>query len=48
MDGQPAVIYCGEIVADGTEKEISLEFSGSREKLTTADKIIESIYVVVK
>lgn len=48
VDGQPAVIYCGEIVADGTEKEISLEFSGSRENLTTADKIIESIYVVIK
>ena len=48
VDGQPAVLYAGEIVADGTEKEISLEFSGSRENLTTADKIIESIYVVVK
>ena len=48
VDGQPAVLYCGELVADGTEKEISLEFSGSRENLTTADKIIESIYIVVK
>ena len=48
VDGQPAVLYCGELIADGTEKEISLEFSGSRENLTTADKIIESIYIVVK
>ena len=48
VDGQPAVLYCGELVADGTEKEISLGFSGSRENLTTADKIIESIYIVVK
>ena len=48
MDGQPAVLYAGEMIPDGTEKEIKLEFSGSREKLTTADKIIESIYVVVK
>ncbi|MCI7576894.1 MAG: DUF2271 domain-containing protein [Spirochaetia bacterium] len=48
VDGQPAVLYAGEMIPDGTEKEIKLEFSGSREKLTTADKIIESIYVVVK
>lgn len=48
VDGQPAVLYTGEIIPDGTEKEIKLEFSGSRENLTTADKIIESIYVVVK
>lgn len=48
VDGQPAVLYAGEMIPDGTEKEIKLEFSGSREKLKTADKIIESIYVVVK
>lgn len=48
VDGQPAVLYAGEMIPDGTEKEIKLEFSGSREKLTTADKIIESIYIVVK
>lgn len=48
VDGQLAVLYAGEMIPDGTEKEIKLEFSGSREKLTTADKIIESIYVVVK
>ena len=48
VDGQPAVLYAGEMIPDGTEKEIKLEFSGSRENLTTADKIIESIYVVVK
>lgn len=48
VDGQPAVLYAGEMIPDETEKEIKLEFSGSREKLTTADKIIESIYVVVK
>ena len=48
VDGQPAVLYAGEMIPDGTEKEIKLEFSGSREKLTTADKIIERIYVVVK
>ena len=48
VDGQPAVLYAGEMIPDGTEKEIKLEFSGSREKLTTADKIIESIYVVIK
>ena len=48
VDGQPAVLYAGEMIPDGTEKEIKLEFSESREKLTTADKIIESIYVVVK
>ena len=48
VDGQPAVLFAGEMIPDGTEKEIKLEFSGSREKLTTADKIIESIYVVVK
>lgn len=48
VDGQPAVLYAGEMIPDGTEKEIKLEFSGSRESLTTADKIIESIYVVVK
>ena len=48
VDGQRAVLYAGEMIPDGTEKEIKLEFSGSREKLTTADKIIESIYVVVK
>lgn len=48
VDGQPAVLYSGEITPDGKEKEIKLEFSGSRENLTTADKIIDSIYVVVK
>ena len=48
VDGQPAVLYAGEMIPDGTEKEIKLEFSGSREKLTTADKIIESIYVAVE
>ena len=48
VDGQPAVLYAGEMIPDGTEKEIKLEFSESREKLTTADKIIESIYVVIK
>ncbi|MCQ2248469.1 MAG: DUF2271 domain-containing protein [Treponema sp.] len=48
VDGQPAVLYAGEIVPDGSEKEIKLEFSGSRKNLTTADKIIESIYVIVK
>lgn len=48
VDGQPAVLYAGEIVPDGSEKEIKLEFSGSRKNLTTADKIIESIYVVIK
>lgn len=48
VDGQPAVLYAGEMIPDGTEKEIKLEFSGSRENLTTADKIIETIYVVIK
>ncbi len=48
VDGQPAVLYEGKLVPDGTEKEIHLEFSGSKDNLTTADKILESIYVVVK
>lgn len=48
VDGQPAALYCGELVPDGSEKEISLEFSGSTEKLTTAHKILKSVYVVVK
>ena len=48
VDGQPAVLYMGEIIPDGTEKEIKLMLNNKSEFITTADKIIESIYVVVK
>lgn len=48
VDGQPAVLYTGEIIPDGTEKEIKLMLNNKSEFITTADKIIESIYVVVK
>ena len=48
VDGQPAVLYAGEIIPDGTEKEIKLMLNNKIEFITTADKIIESIYVVVK
>lgn len=48
VDGQPAVLYAGEMIPDGTEKEIKLMLNNKSEFITTADKIIESIYVVVK
>lgn len=48
VDGQPAVLYTGEIIPDGTKKEIQLMLQNKSEFITTADKIIESIYVVVK
>ena len=48
VDGQPAVLYEGEIIPDGTEKEIKLMLNNKSEFITTADKIIESIYVAIK
>ena len=48
VDGQPAVLYTGEIIPDGTEKEIKLMLNNKSEFITTADKIIESIYVAVE
>lgn len=48
VDGQPAVLYTGEIITDGTEKEIKLMLNNKSEFITTADKIIESIYVAIK
>ena len=48
VDGQPAVLYTGEIIPDGTEKEIKLMLNNKSEFITTADKIIESIYVIVE
>lgn len=48
VDGQPAVLYSGKIIPDGTEKEIKLELTGKDEFITTADKILSDIYVVVK
>lgn len=48
VDGQPAVLYAGEVVPDGSEKEIHLELKNKSSFMTTADKILESIYVVVK
>lgn len=48
VDGQPAVLYIGEMIPDGTEKEIRLELSEKKEHITTADKILESIYVVIR
>ena len=48
VDGQPAVLYTGEIIPDGTEKEIKLMLNNKSEFITTSDKIIESIYVIVK
>lgn len=48
VDGQPAVLYIGEMIPDGTEKEIRLEISEKKEHITTADKILESIYVVIR
>ena len=48
VDGQPAVLYTGEIIPDGTEKEIKLMLNNKSEFITTADKIIESIYVAIK
>lgn len=48
VDGQPAVLYIGEMISDGTEKEIRLEISEKKEHITTADKILESIYVVIR
>ncbi|MBQ0051022.1 MAG: DUF2271 domain-containing protein [Treponema sp.] len=48
VDGQPAVLYEGWILSDGSEKEIQLKMKSKGDFLTTADKIIESIYVAVK
>ena len=48
VDGQPAVLYSGSIIPNGKEIEIKLELKTKKDFLTTADKIIESIYVVVK
>ena len=48
VDGQPAVLYAGEMIPDGKEIEIKLELKTKKDFLTTADKIIESIYVVIK
>lgn len=48
VDGQPAVLYIEEMIPDGTEKEIRLELSEKKEHITTADKILESIYVVIR
>lgn len=48
VDGQPAVLYTGEIIPDGTEKEIKLMLNNKSEFITTADKIIESVYVAVE
>ena len=48
VDGQPAVLYAGEMIPDGKEIEIKLELKTKKDFLTTADKIIESIYVIVE
>lgn len=48
VDGQPAVLYAGEMIPNGKEIEIKLELKTKKDFLTTADKIIESIYVVVE
>ena len=48
VDGQPAVLYAGEMIPDGKEIEIKLELKTKKDFLTTADKIIESIYVAVE
>ena len=48
VDGQPAVLYSGSIIPNGKEIEIKLELKTKKDFLTTADKIIESIYVIVK
>ena len=48
VDGQPAVLYSGSIIPNGKEIEIKLELKTKKDFLTTADKIIESIYVAVE
>ena len=48
VDGQPAVLYSGSIIPNGKEIEIKLELKTKKDFLTTADKIIESIYVIVE
>lgn len=48
VNGQPAVLYSGSIIPNGKEIEIKLELKTKKDFLTTADKIIESIYVVVE
>lgn len=48
VDGQPAVLYTGKITPSGTETEIKLELSQKNAHITTADKILESVFVVVK
>ncbi len=48
VDGQPAVLYVGKLIPDGNEKEIQLELKSNKSFITTADEIIENIYVVVR
>lgn len=48
VDGQPAVLYSGELIPDGTEKEIKLELKDAAANITTADKILGNIFVAIK
>lgn len=48
VDGQPAVLYSGNINSNEPEKEISLQLSNLQKEITTADKILDSVFVIIQ